>query len=461
MKNIKYFLIKLLIVLTLPGCEEFLDSKPSKDLVVPVNLMDLSALLDNSSVMNVSPSISLISSDDVFTTESGWLGFRQDWERDAYLWRKEVYEGVTFVPDWSLPYMQVFYANIVLEQLEKINTKPSEQELYNRVMGSALFYRANAFFELSQLYTPFYSWNDKTEGMGIPLKLDADINNWEKRASLQETYDQIASDIKAAAELLPDKPVFPNRPSKQAAYALLARMFLASEEYVQAELYADLSLQINSELIDYSYLASASTMPVPQYVYPIPFDNPEVIYFQQLANDSFHSSELVFVDSTLYNSYHERDLRKQLFFYENFSLGGANFQGSYTGTFMKFSGLAINELYLISAESKARLNKIPEAMSMLNSLLVTRYETSDYMEYMTNSQEEALQIILIERRKELLFRGTNRWSDLRRLNRDPRFAVTLERSIGDKNATLIPGDSRYVLPIPEVELDYNDLEQNP
>ncbi|WP_411274200.1 hypothetical protein [Daejeonella sp.] len=61
--------------------------------------------------------------------------------------------------------------------------------------------------------------------------------------------------------------------------------------------------------------------------------------------------------------------------------------------------------------------------------------------------------------KELLFRGT-RWTDLRLLNPNSQFAVTLNRTINNQQAMLQANDKRFVLPIPDVEVQLSGIEQN-
>jgi len=70
--------------------------------------------------------------------------------------------------------------------------------------------------------------------------------------------------------------------------------------------------------------------------------------------------------------------------------------------------------------------------------------------------DEALALVLMERRKETLFREV-RWADLRRLNQD---SGTLRRIVGDTVYTLLPGDPRYAYPIPAEEINIGGIEQN-
>jgi len=73
---------------------------------------------------------------------------------------------------------------------------------------------------------------------------------------------------------------------------------------------------------------------------------------------------------------------------------------------------------------------------------------------------DALNKILVERRKELLFRGL-RWSDIRRLNVEGA-NITLTRNIRGTLYTLPPNDIRSVMLISLGEILHSpDVQQNP
>ena len=74
--------------------------------------------------------------------------------------------------------------------------------------------------------------------------------------------------------------------------------------------------------------------------------------------------------------------------------------------------------------------------------------------------DAALTLILDERRKELAFRSGLRWSDLKRLNQDSRYAKTLSRKIGGQSYTLAPGDKRYAFLIPVSVVQMDGVAQN-
>jgi hypothetical protein len=124
-----------------------------------------------------------------------------------------------------------------------------------------------------------------------------------------------------------------------------------------------------------------------------------------------------------------------------------------------FSGIATDEIHLIKSECLARLGKKVDAMQVLNHLLQFRWKAGAFIPLTAADSDEALSIILRERRKELPFRGL-RWTDLRRLDKE-NLIPTLTRELDGKQYVLPPGDKRYVLPIPYDIISQTGMPQNP
>ena len=446
-----YFLLIALIPLLLLGCEEYLDVKPDKALVVPSELKDFQALLDNDwQMMNQDVALTFMGADNYYIPGEAWPSLNTSTERNSYIWAEEIYEGRA-VADWNIPYEQVFIANVVLDGLESLEVKGSESVERDQIQGSALFFRAYAFFNLLQVFAPPYDPATAEEKLGIPLRLEVDMKAPVYRSALQVCYDEVVNSLREASGLLTNQTAHKTRPNKAAAYGLLARVYLSMHDYGQAERYADSCLNLGSALMDYNMLDTTAENPFPQY-------NEEVIFHSVLL--SYSVIRMAYVDQGLYAFYVPGDLRKQLFFEAEEETGNIIFSGSYTTQSQSFSGIATDEIYLIRAECRARLGDTEGAMDDLNTLLESRWETGSFLPLTAANSEAALEIILRERRKELLFRGL-RWMDLRRLNQDPRFAKTLERTLNGETFTLPPNDPRYVYPIPEQEIDVSGIEQNP
>jgi tetratricopeptide (TPR) repeat protein len=445
----------LLLPMLLASCKKasWYDIKSQKSLVIPSTLADYQALLDNNLMVWNYPSLGEDASDlNVVGTANIVNLSAKDY--NAYTWSHE--KSYTNLTDWISagspadgPYSRIFYANIVLDGLTKL--APGSDD-YNNVKGQALFHRSRDFYDLSQIFAPPYVAATATKDLGIPLRLESDVNIPSKRSTVQQTYDQILTDLKEAESLLPPTSLYITRGTKTAADALLARIYLSMEDYPNALVYANKSLQANATLIDYNTI-----LPTASPVFPAYGANPEMLFHSSLIG----FSTTFLVAPSLYNSYENNDLRKSLFFVTN-----ADNTISIKATYFYsngWSGLANDEVYLIRAECYARAGNTPQAMADLNTLLKNRYvntAANPFTPKTATSADDALVQILNERNKELIRRGL-RWSDLRRLNHEDRFKVTLTRVVNGKTYTLEPNSYKYTFPIPDDIIQISGIQQNP
>ncbi|WP_129715534.1 RagB/SusD family nutrient uptake outer membrane protein [Pedobacter sp. SYP-B3415] len=445
----KSIYITLLFCTFFVGCEQdFLAVKPDQKLVVPSTVRDAQALMDNSTMNADGPYLGEVSAGDYVLTAAFWSSMTPE-IRNAYTWAADIYQGGA-VPDWNKAYQKVFYANLALETLEGISPVSSEQEAYNQAKGAALFHRAWNFYLLSQQFCKPYVAQTVATDLGIALRLKSDINVKSVRSSVERTYQQIIADATQGADLLADLPSFKTRPSKWACYALLAKTYLQMGEYAQAEKYANECMKINSELLDFNTLNPSANFPFSQY-------NKEVIFHMVMPNVSPFTSSRVDVKAELLARYETNDLRRSCYFFAN--AGRTAYKGSYNGSSALFCGLAVDEIVLIAAESAARLGKIEAALMHLNRLLRFRYKTGNFTPRVESNQQALLAMILLERRKELLFRGV-RWGDLRRLNLEPATAVTLNASLSGETFTLLPNALRYTFALPDEVIALSGMQQN-
>jgi len=446
-------------VLSVAACkkqDDFLNAKPNQSLEVPTTLADLQNLLNDENVFNrnCDPALGEISSDDFYVQNAAFSNLGTTLVTNAYTWNKTIYTASsTLVDDWDLPYTMVYNANTVLDQLPKINN--DNPAAANQIKGSALFYRAYAFYNLVQTFAMPYDSTSAASEVGIPLRLTSDLNAKSVRSSEAACYSQIISDLQMALSLLPVIPAHKTQPSQPAVNAFLSRIYLAMSNYTKALQYANSCLAQFSTLVDYNTLTNPTTTSINDGFID------EDIYHSSMVNYSMLAVRRnSVVDSNLYSTYSNNDLRKTKFFA---ILDGLpqfpRFVGSYDFLGNKFDGLATDEIYLNKAECQARSGNTADAMNTLNALLTTRWATGTFTPYTAVSNDQALQIILLERRKELVYRGL-RWTDLRRLNKDPNHAITLSRSVNGSTYSLPPNDPRYALPIPDIEISLNGLTQN-
>jgi hypothetical protein len=434
--------------------EHWLDKKSNKSDAVPTTLEDFQALLDNANAMNQTyPSYPYMSADNLVVPYTSWQS-RTATERNLYIWASDVYEGEQAY-DWNFTYRMIFQSNVVLAGLEKIAVTLQNQQLWNQLKGAAHFYRAQGFFNLLQEFAKPYDQASASSDLGVPLRLTPDVNITPPRSSVAECYMQVIEDLQKAEQLTPAVPQFQSRPSKPAANGLLARVFLFMHDYSKAASYASTALSFTSNLIDFNSLNATTGFPFAAFP-----ANREIIFYAESSVYVMLLPANYTVDSNLYRSYAANDLRRTIF-YTAGSGGAVSFKGQYTAKTNFFAGLAVNEMYLVLAESKARLGDVTGAMADLNTLLSKRWKSGTFAPFTASTQDAALSIVIAERRKELPFTASLRWSDCRRLNKDTRFAITLTRMLNGITYTLPPNHDKYVLPIPDPEIKLTGISQNP
>jgi hypothetical protein len=91
--------------------------------------------------------------------------------------------------------------------------------------------------------------------------------------------------------------------------------------------------------------------------------------------------------------------------------------------------------------------------------LIKRWKTGTFIPVTAASNTEALDIILLERRKELLMRGL-RWIDIKRLNKEGR-NILPKRIINGQSFSLSVNENRYALPLPDDIISITGMPQNP
>ncbi|PTT39492.1 hypothetical protein DBR28_07300 [Chryseobacterium sp. HMWF028] len=431
------------------GCNRFLDEKSDSNLATPTTLEDNQALLDRiSDVLSNFASSGMASSDEFYLSDADFDALEYQEDKRLYTWQKDyVSTNQGIGNDWFYCYKAIYISNAVLHNLDTYAIPGAEN-----VRGQALALRAIRYLDAAQIWCLAYNTGTVSTDLGLPLRLDPDMNIPSVRPSVKQTYDQILKDLHEAVDLLPAKQVAATRPSKVTALGYLARAYLFMGDYEKALNYSLQALSLQNTLMDFNTLNTADS-------YPIKDMNPEVLLRATMRISGPVRFAVAKVPLSLYKSYSANDLRKSVYFRVNPN-GEVLFKGNYTGgSTGKMTGATIDELYLMAAESYAKNNDITNAMKMLNDLLITRWKTGTFITFTASSKEEALQLIKEERQKELLFRGL-RWADIKRYNRDGA-GITLTRTVKGQTYSLTPNDLRYAIAIPEDIIKLTGMPQNP
>lgn len=126
---------------------------------------------------------------------------------------------------WQKVYQAIGNANIAIRYIEK---GPAGEAVKTRILGEAKFLRAMGYFYLVQL------WGD------VPMPTEAvdpiaDENGY-PRTPATDVYKLIISDLQYAQQNLPDKSKMEKgRANKQAAQALLGKVYLTIKDYPNAK----------------------------------------------------------------------------------------------------------------------------------------------------------------------------------------------------------------------------------
>ena len=440
LKQLLNLMVSLTILLFI-RCADYLDVKSDNRIAVPTTLEHLQSLLNDHVKMNNESTPSMIEnwSDDYFMLPSKYETTNINFQ-GMYIWQTDLYNHHN---DWSAAYRPIYNTNYCLEGLQKIGRNDENNVKYDRILGESLFYRSYYFMQLVWAFAPIFDETTAKQDVGIVLKMDTDFNTPSIRANVADCYQKIIHDTEQAISLLPTVAPIATQPSKLAGHALLARLYLSMRKYESALRHAQEALAIRSDLMDYNNpadgVSSTQTFSFEKY-------NKETIFYTEMNNNygnMYLSGRGGRVDTILLNTFLFNDLRKTIFFNPLQNYYG--FKGSYAN-FNIFSGLATDELFLVQAECKVRLNDVQGGVKDLNHLLLHRFDNKvPFNGLVSINKEDVLRIILLERRKELMFRGL-RFIDVKRLNKEG-YNIVIKRKIGDKVYEL-ESNTDLVVPIP-------------
>jgi starch-binding outer membrane protein, SusD/RagB family len=381
---------------------------------------------------------------------------------------------------WSIYYVAINQANLVLKNIPSSALPQTEKDTME---GEMKFLRALLYFNLSRVYCfdPKAAIASLDKG-GVPLLLDGvdSITQvvYAKRNTVAEVYAQIYKDLKDAIAKAPVGGG-PNRATKAAAQALLARVALYNEDWDLAissatdALGAGVGKFVGTADLFAAWRANSNPESIFEVLYQTTQESLGVNNSLQSAYTSIESVSqatifaaarptplppasgwgAVVPTAAFLNLHVTGDVRRQLY------QDGLNRSNSVVTECTKFLGktgtvymdnvpvIRFSELYLIRAEANIRGNKdLVQALSDLNRIR-TR---AGLAEAKGLTQTQLLNEMILQRRLELAFEG-HRWFDLKRWKQD------ITKSTGN----LQYGDTRILAPLPNSEILANPaLVQN-
>lgn len=468
----KTYIYLFIMLLCITACSDFLDETPKGNLI-PKTVDDFAMMLDSYSNDKIAYGNSLteMMNDDVKIPDRN-ISHYYNWGLKSFCWDDYVYTESEDDATYNAFYHAIYVCNYILDNIENAGEGGEFSREY--VEGAARFHRANAYFNLVNLYAKHYTAQTASTDMGVALLLKADVNARPERASVRDVYEVIENDLARAEKLLDNTSVeYAFRASKGAVYAMRARFHLYREEYEQCREACRKARAIIGEPVDYNcfskykenpddgIMGSAGVADIPSQ----DWKKPEIICYKWVGNEPNRYTDYNLSEELINLFDGETDLRWKLFVttchYEGDGTAGTDEPRISAFMYNANKGYNIGEVYITEAEACVRINDIDGALWALNALTVKRYSAETYNEVTERDADKLLRLILDERRREQMFKGT-RWFDLKRLNKDPRFAKTITHVYQGKTYILEPDDNHYVIAIPPKAIAANNrLEQNP
>lgn len=482
MKIIKYFTL-LLGLVTMFSCDSFLDVKP-KGYTIPEKFEDYEKLINHVSLYRALDVYTCYMTDDILLADEGDdpngsfdFSVKDEYIKNLYRFDK----GQVFTPGdnddiWKRAYSNIFTYNAVINNVLSVQDASDSEK--KRLWAEALIGRAFEYLNLVNVYGNHYDGATAGTDLGVPLVLSEEVSRSYSRNTVAEVYKRIQDDLDAAVPCLSDAVNHSFRPSKSIAYAFLAKMYLYMGDYAKALTNANEALKQSNALVDYKkYKAIPGqwgrlvTVADENVEFPEVQDNPENIYTRLLNNTSYLFKQ-VCASQDLLDTYARnlnvgaKDMRLELFYGQGqFDPGnGLDYFPGYTmfAPYIDMNiGFSTPEIYLIAAECEARVGSVSNALSHLNTLRDMRIMGNvHYVNTPVKSKEEALRLVIDERRREFAFFGITRLVDLKRLNREAWFTKVVKHSADGEIWELPANDLRYIMPIPQNVLSYNpDMPQ--
>jgi hypothetical protein len=333
---------------------------------------------------------------------------------------------------WAPAYRFIYTANLCIEKLNASNAVSSNTK--SVLIGECKFVRAFCFFNLVNLFGD------------VPLTLSSDyrINASMPRNSSGEVYAQIIRDLVDAKMLLSSS--YPTsekiRPNKWAASALLARVYLYTKRWADAE--TEASSVISSGV--YSLVSNLNNVFLKNSL--------EAIWQLQVVNigkntpegneilpASPNSQPTYLVRPELLDSLEAGDHRKQAWIASRTYSGQTIYYpykykvyGNNAPVTEYYMILRLAEQYLIRAEARAHLGNISGAQDDLNIIRAR----AGLANITASNKDSLLAAIEKERRIELAFEWGHRWFDLKRWGKAGNVLSTLKPSTWRIEHTLWP-----------------------
>lgn len=377
---------------------------------------------------------------------------------------------------WTHGYDLLLQVNTLIKNIDAVEAAGTEED-FSFVKGQALTLRAMYYFDLVRLYGLPYNY--KKTGYGVPNILEPiDVNSQPTRATVEENYKQIVSDLEQGATLLSgNKSPQDGYIGYYANKALQARVRLYMEDYSGA-------LAAAKEIIESgkyqlytpaNWVDSWSTQFGSESIFEIGMTAEEddlgtsslgyyfmrygqkknamgwflaSDYFLERLNEDLTDVRWGVMDYDEYWSDTKTERKGACYKY----MGGVDLpgDGKATSTAVNIKLIRLSEIYLIAAEAALHTSNASDAAEYLNAIRQRSPQLAP-----ATAETISDDMILSERSKELFGEG-QRFFDMIRLNKTIEFNDDFQNvPVSQREKTIDRTFNKIVLPIPQSEINAN------
>jgi len=402
--------------------------------------------------------------DDMWIRESSVVGARKTVDVVNFTF-DETENRVNLLGSSSFYNQAYKYINRWNTVISLVDASKGDESQKTLAKAEAKALRAFDHFLLVNVYAKAYDPATAATDGGICIMDKYDLEATPTKSTVKQVYDFIQKDIDEAIPYMEVQPADPYHPTLAFAWALKAKVHLFKREYAQAREAALKSLTYNDKIFD---LVAYTKQGGPNVVPIVAANNPEVLsYMYMTGYNEMNFGYSYIISPELKTLFGTNDARYNLFFnstsasFLDIGSGTAYFNIGYLKFFYPTVGLKTTETYLILAEAYARENKLGDAIATLNKIRVNRITSGTVNLTVPATTKEAMNMVIEERRKELLF-GFNRFFDLKRFNLEADYAKTtvrkfpiVNKTVPQQTYTLKPDSRLYIIPFAQDVLKKN------
>lgn len=444
MKKYTLFFCSIIFISVQLSCKKFVDTPLPSDRIPSATALNsdgsLVAALSGAyaSVLNIAPTTTLLGnlfSDEMLISNASGSNLQA---------QENTYDPTMVDYGFFSNYYQAIYStNLILETLAKPNS--NSPAVAQQVKGECAFLRAFCYYRLTSLYG------------NPPLILTSNVEESGTKGNTPraEILEAVVKDLLEAKASLP--AAYPSadrvRANKYAASALLARVYLLKQDWVNAELEATSVIEANTVYNLPSDLNTVFLKGSPETIWQmwnadgrVPFaptfiPSPATTVFYQLRKGLVDAFDLT-------------DKRRAAWMKTGTGAASSDYypykykqRNAASGAATEYEVmLRLAEQYLIRAEARAQQNKVSEGLADVNVV----HLRANVLGLTAFNKPDLLLKIENERRLELMTEEGLRWFDLNRTERTSFWLSPLKPTFTTKSV-LLPYYVNFLLANPNLK----------